>query len=270
MAACIPMWLCDKLSTCQLCHCAFAQRHLGQSPTCPVTDQFFNVTWFHTKLFTRWCLTDFQKPFWIHWVINPQITRNQVMSLGVICRVLLPQIRHVSLLHCWFIVTNRPANNWVQARTSWVQPTARITASVLPLAQEHARLLTHVSSLHPLTCITIGMLWLFHHLVTFIQGLSFHACDDGWVEIQTKRTIRAENEVEANKLVNNYRVRSGNCVCAPVKGSSAWSNVHTLLLKLPTLYGNAHVFFFLESHPLWCLKPSQPASAEDLQIIMLF
>lgn len=35
--------------------------------------------------------------------------------------------------------------------------------------------------------------------------LSFHACDDSWVEIQTKRTIRAENEVEANKLVNNYR-----------------------------------------------------------------
>ncbi|XP_044049874.1 putative cation exchanger C521.04c isoform X2 [Siniperca chuatsi] len=34
---------------------------------------------------------------------------------------------------------------------------------------------------------------------------SHHACDDSWVEIQSKRTIRAENEVEANKLVNNYR-----------------------------------------------------------------
>lgn len=34
---------------------------------------------------------------------------------------------------------------------------------------------------------------------------SHHTCDDGWVEIQNKRTIRAENEVEANKLVNNYR-----------------------------------------------------------------
>ncbi|XP_034542634.1 putative cation exchanger C521.04c [Notolabrus celidotus] len=34
---------------------------------------------------------------------------------------------------------------------------------------------------------------------------SHHACDDAWVEIQSKRTIRAENEVEANKLVNNYR-----------------------------------------------------------------
>ncbi|XP_074533591.1 uncharacterized protein LOC141796402 [Halichoeres trimaculatus] len=34
---------------------------------------------------------------------------------------------------------------------------------------------------------------------------SHHACDDGWVEIQSKKTIRAENEVEANKLVNNYR-----------------------------------------------------------------
>ncbi|XP_068578753.1 uncharacterized protein [Cebidichthys violaceus] len=31
------------------------------------------------------------------------------------------------------------------------------------------------------------------------------ACDDSWEEIQSKRTIRAENEVEANKLVNNYR-----------------------------------------------------------------
>ncbi|TDH09911.1 hypothetical protein EPR50_G00090230 [Perca flavescens] len=35
--------------------------------------------------------------------------------------------------------------------------------------------------------------------------LSHHACDDSWEEIQSKRTIRAENEVEANKLVNNYR-----------------------------------------------------------------
>ncbi|KAL6106936.1 uncharacterized protein ACO6RY_10686 [Pungitius sinensis] len=31
------------------------------------------------------------------------------------------------------------------------------------------------------------------------------ACDDSWEEIKRKRTIRAENEVEANKLVNNYR-----------------------------------------------------------------
>ncbi|XP_053174518.1 uncharacterized protein LOC128358308 [Scomber japonicus] len=34
---------------------------------------------------------------------------------------------------------------------------------------------------------------------------SHHACDDSWEELQSKRTIRAENEVEANKLVNNYR-----------------------------------------------------------------
>ncbi|KAM9754179.1 uncharacterized protein ACNS7B_007238 [Menidia menidia] len=34
---------------------------------------------------------------------------------------------------------------------------------------------------------------------------SHHACEDSWEEIQNKRTIRAENEVEANKLVNNYR-----------------------------------------------------------------
>ncbi|KAI3371436.1 hypothetical protein L3Q82_024032, partial [Scortum barcoo] len=37
------------------------------------------------------------------------------------------------------------------------------------------------------------------------EGQSHHACDDSWMEIQSKRTIRAENEVEANKLVNNYR-----------------------------------------------------------------
>ncbi|XP_031593143.1 low affinity vacuolar monovalent cation/H(+) antiporter isoform X1 [Oreochromis aureus] len=34
---------------------------------------------------------------------------------------------------------------------------------------------------------------------------SHHACEDSWEESQNKRTIRAENEVEANKLVNNYR-----------------------------------------------------------------
>ncbi|XP_034444234.1 low affinity vacuolar monovalent cation/H(+) antiporter-like isoform X1 [Hippoglossus hippoglossus] len=32
-----------------------------------------------------------------------------------------------------------------------------------------------------------------------------NTCDDSWEGIQSKRTIRAENEVEANKLVNNYR-----------------------------------------------------------------
>ncbi|XP_072241710.1 uncharacterized protein cax2 isoform X1 [Leuresthes tenuis] len=36
-------------------------------------------------------------------------------------------------------------------------------------------------------------------------GANHHACEDSWEEIQSKRTIRAENEVEANKLVNNYR-----------------------------------------------------------------
>ncbi|XP_034031398.1 low affinity vacuolar monovalent cation/H(+) antiporter-like [Thalassophryne amazonica] len=30
-------------------------------------------------------------------------------------------------------------------------------------------------------------------------------CDESWEMVQNKRTIRAENEVEANKLVNNYR-----------------------------------------------------------------
>uniref|UniRef100_A0A3P9PUD6 Cation/H+ exchanger protein 2 n=1 Tax=Poecilia reticulata TaxID=8081 RepID=A0A3P9PUD6_POERE len=36
-------------------------------------------------------------------------------------------------------------------------------------------------------------------------GASRHVCEDSWEEIQSKRTIRVENEVEANKLVNNYR-----------------------------------------------------------------
>ncbi|XP_008303111.1 low affinity vacuolar monovalent cation/H(+) antiporter-like [Stegastes partitus] len=34
---------------------------------------------------------------------------------------------------------------------------------------------------------------------------SHHVCEESWEEIQSKKTIRAENEVEANKLVNNYR-----------------------------------------------------------------
>ncbi|XP_057693006.1 uncharacterized protein LOC130916353 isoform X2 [Corythoichthys intestinalis] len=34
---------------------------------------------------------------------------------------------------------------------------------------------------------------------------SHGSCEDSWEEIQSLRTIRAENEVEANKLVNNYR-----------------------------------------------------------------
>uniref|UniRef100_A0A3B3VAE0 Cation/H+ exchanger protein 2 n=1 Tax=Poecilia latipinna TaxID=48699 RepID=A0A3B3VAE0_9TELE len=36
-------------------------------------------------------------------------------------------------------------------------------------------------------------------------GASRHVCEESWEEIQSKRTIRVENEVEANKLVNNYR-----------------------------------------------------------------
>uniref|UniRef100_A0A8D3A0E8 Cation exchanger C521.04c n=1 Tax=Scophthalmus maximus TaxID=52904 RepID=A0A8D3A0E8_SCOMX len=41
--------------------------------------------------------------------------------------------------------------------------------------------------------------------ILIILGSSHKSCDDSWEEIQSKRTIRAENEVEANKLVNNYR-----------------------------------------------------------------
>uniref|UniRef100_A0AAQ5X542 Cation/H+ exchanger protein 2 n=1 Tax=Amphiprion ocellaris TaxID=80972 RepID=A0AAQ5X542_AMPOC len=42
-------------------------------------------------------------------------------------------------------------------------------------------------------------------LLFVIPGVSHHACEESWEEIQSKKTIRAENEVEANKLVNNYR-----------------------------------------------------------------
>ena len=33
-----------------------------------------------------------------------------------------------------------------------------------------------------------------------------HALDDEWVEVPCKTTISAENEVEAQKLANNYKV----------------------------------------------------------------
>uniref|UniRef100_A0A3B4UX82 Cation/H+ exchanger protein 2 n=1 Tax=Seriola dumerili TaxID=41447 RepID=A0A3B4UX82_SERDU len=46
---------------------------------------------------------------------------------------------------------------------------------------------------------------LFVIWLLVILGSSHNACDDSWEEIQSKRTIRAENEVEANKVVNNYR-----------------------------------------------------------------
>lgn len=88
----------------------------------------------------------------------------------------------------------------------------------------HARKFSASADLYKNSNVVLWLLLLLlllfiRHLVTFIQGLNFHACDDGWVEIQTKRTIRAENEVEANKLVNNYRVRREKCFCASVKGS---------------------------------------------------
>lgn len=63
-----------------------------------------------------------------------------------------------------------------------------------------------------LTFLTRNTCWcIFIHLFVFVfllvvRGPSFHACDDGLVEIQSRRTICAENEVEANKLANNYRV----------------------------------------------------------------
>lgn len=40
----------------------------------------------------------------------------------------------------------------------------------------------------------------------FVTGQSLHAFDDAWEEGRYKTTISAENEVEAQKLANNYRV----------------------------------------------------------------
>ncbi|XP_014325453.1 low affinity vacuolar monovalent cation/H(+) antiporter-like [Xiphophorus maculatus] len=44
-----------------------------------------------------------------------------------------------------------------------------------------------------------------HSLCPAAACASQHVCEASWEEIQSKRTIRVENEVEANKLVNNYR-----------------------------------------------------------------
>lgn len=46
---------------------------------------------------------------------------------------------------------------------------------------------------------------LHHSLCPTKARVSQYVREDSWEEIQNKRTIRAENEVEANKLVNNYR-----------------------------------------------------------------
>uniref|UniRef100_A0A669EA45 Cation/H+ exchanger protein 2 n=1 Tax=Oreochromis niloticus TaxID=8128 RepID=A0A669EA45_ORENI len=44
-----------------------------------------------------------------------------------------------------------------------------------------------------------------HSLYPATKCTAACACEYSWEESQSKRTIRAENEVEANKLVNNYR-----------------------------------------------------------------
>nr|XP_046250518.1 putative cation exchanger C521.04c isoform X2 [Scatophagus argus] len=73
--------------------------------------------------------------------------------------------------------------------------------------------------------------------------ISTHTCpnhyafDDNLVEIQSKRTIRAENEVEANKLVNNYRI--GNtlrrcCEQAPDCECNIEEDTSPVLLPSPT------------------------------------
>lgn len=52
----------------------------------------------------------------------------------------------------------------------------------------------------------VGYTLFYFILLLFFLGSGHNAFEDSWEEIQSKMTIRAENEVEANKLVNNYRV----------------------------------------------------------------
>uniref|UniRef100_A0A7N8Y997 Putative cation exchanger C521.04c n=1 Tax=Mastacembelus armatus TaxID=205130 RepID=A0A7N8Y997_9TELE len=56
------------------------------------------------------------------------------------------------------------------------------------------------SSSHHTSCAALITSCLSPHTCS-----SRNACEESWEDIQQKRTIRAENEVEANKLVNNYR-----------------------------------------------------------------
>lgn len=81
------------------------------------------------------------------------------------------------------------------------------------ILQQNALLHVHVhvsvvyQSLYPYPALLLRYLQPFLGYF-LIVGPSHHACEDSWEESQNKKTIRAENEVEANKLVNNYRVRN--------------------------------------------------------------
>lgn len=70
-------------------------------------------------------------------------------------------------------------------------------------ACESRRRESYISKRHSLH---IGSCNLVFYLFV-VSGSSKHVCKDSCEAIPRKRTIRAENEVEANKLVNNYRVR---------------------------------------------------------------
>lgn len=107
---------------------------------------------------------------------------------------------------------NRSMIDWAEIN-SLIQQTAalhlHITLYVLLNAQQNACLHTHVSTACQLVRSFspqqyVDVCWV----LCVVLGLSHNACNDSWEEIGGKRTIRAENEVEANKLVNNYRVRS--------------------------------------------------------------
>lgn len=77
-----------------------------------------------------------------------------------------------------------------------------------PRVQQNANLPTDVSSWQKnCKCAFIHRVCLYQFGAFVLQAPSCHACDDSRVETHSKPSIQAENKVEANKLVNNYRVR---------------------------------------------------------------
>uniref|UniRef100_A0A4W6E6V3 Cation/H+ exchanger protein 2 n=1 Tax=Lates calcarifer TaxID=8187 RepID=A0A4W6E6V3_LATCA len=86
-----------------------------------------------------------------------------------------------------------------------------ITPYVLHCARQsaflHTRVSTryHVPQMFPIHSSAGRFIDIYSSMLSLILGPNLNACDDNWEEIQSKRTILAENEVEANKLVNNYR-----------------------------------------------------------------
>lgn len=126
---------------------------------------------------------------------------------------LLLQIHRGSTMPRQVTKMNRSTTNWVQIN-NWIQQTAALrlhfTLYVRRCVPQSTCLHTRVSTRYQLVYI-FWQKYLCTCLLSFlfvILGLSHNVCDGSWEEIPGKRTITAENEVEANKLVNNYRVRS--------------------------------------------------------------